>query len=89
MTSLPSLATFDPSSSADYRALLGRVPTSVVVISSMVWHGSAGHAVGSFTLVSIEPHPSASSLDVPPPPGRASQRQGGPAPASWLACRRP
>jgi flavin reductase (DIM6/NTAB) family NADH-FMN oxidoreductase RutF len=55
MTPHPSPSTFDPTSSADYRALLGRVPTSVVVIASMDEEGPVGLSVGSFTSVSIEP----------------------------------
>lgn len=45
----------DPTTPADYRVLLGRVPTSVAVVAAVVGRRPAGLVVGSFTSVSLTP----------------------------------
>jgi len=52
MTNTP---TQDPTSSADYRAVLGKVPTSVAVIAAMNGDEPIGVSVGSFVSVSLAP----------------------------------
>ncbi|HRW20108.1 MAG TPA: flavin reductase, partial [Dermatophilaceae bacterium] len=41
--------------SGDYRALMARVPTSVVVVATMVEGAPIGMLVGTFTSVSLQP----------------------------------
>lgn len=45
----------DPTSADDYRAVLGRVPTSVAIITALDDEEPVGVAVGSFTSVSLDP----------------------------------
>lgn len=45
----------DPANPAEFRQVLGRVPTSVAVISASVDGAPVGVSVGSFTSVSLEP----------------------------------
>lgn len=45
----------DPRSAAHYRQVLGTVPTSVAIITSLVEGEPVGVSVGSFTSVSLDP----------------------------------
>jgi flavin reductase (DIM6/NTAB) family NADH-FMN oxidoreductase RutF len=58
---MPAPATAEPAAgisrvdAADYRKVLGRVPTAVSVVTATAPHGPVGVTVGSFTSVSLDP----------------------------------
>ncbi|MDX6743961.1 flavin reductase family protein [Actinocorallia sp. A-T 12471] len=55
MTTPTATASLDAVDPADYRRVLGKVPTSVCVVSAMTPDGPVGVTVGSFTSVSLDP----------------------------------
>ncbi|WP_051174951.1 flavin reductase family protein [Nocardia exalbida] len=52
MSGLPDLRSVTPE---EFRAILGHLPTSVVVVTAVDEHGPIGMTVGTFTSVSLDP----------------------------------
>lgn len=52
---MPNDDELDPNSAANYRRVLGTVPTSVAIITTMAEGNPVGVSVGSFSSVSLDP----------------------------------